>query len=664
MISLGLYISKESFFIAEMSLSKQKPKLLHLEENFWLDLNSEEEKMAFLSQKIKERMQVYKGQSIRICCSLPQNFVSSFSLELPFKERFKILKTIPFEVEDHTPFQANKVLFDARVCKIKDNKSHILSFVTPEEAVQDYLQMLETVEYPIHLLSCSVASLANLLETWNRPLSQPQNTDSSKDTYLYLGIENSYLFFYKGGWLQHVSTLDWGCGGIVDEMQAHYKLSREKTWEEFFNKAFLLTQVKGFTKEQVFFSNLVKKHIELLIPKFNLLKMSLVAKKDFEISQVLLFGPGAMIKNLSGFLSDQLALSVYKSKYLTAFPEWNWREKPSALITVGLTLEGLKRHPYPGLNFLHFQKEASSLVSLGSVKNRVFASLLIFVLFFAYAFVKKYETGKILEKVQDVFQAYAQKIAYLPENNIKTNQVESFLKEQDKKREAEGYIQKELSQPSPLTALEKLVMKVGSAEDWDLKVRHLKISGLQVEIKGSLEASQLKEFQSLIQVLSQTKLGKTKNKDRAGKLNSKESAGDKDISGDVGEESNSAGSKNPLEETEGKKLSHAGSKNPLEKTEGKKLSRAGSENPLEKTEGKKLSRAGSENPLEETEGKKLSRAGSENPLEKTEGKKLSRAGSENPLEETEGKALENGEALAKKEGRVDFSFSFKLKPNL
>ena len=632
MISLGLYISKESFCIAETSLSKQSPKLLHMEENFWLDLHSEEEKISFLSQKIQERMQVYKGQNIRICCSLPQNFVSSFSLELPFKERFKILKTIPFEVEDHTPFQANKVLFDARVCKIEANKSHILSFVTPEEAVQDYLQMLETLEHPLHLLSCSVASLANLLETWNRALSEAQNTDPSKDTYLYLGIENSYLFFYKGGWLQHVSTLDWGCGGIVDEMQAHYKLSREKTWEEFFNKAFLLNQVKGFTKEQVFFSNLVKKHTEQLIPKFNLLKMSLIAKKDFEISQVLLFGPGAMIKNLSVFLSDQLALSVYKSKYLTAFPEWNWREKPSALIAVGLTLEGLKRHPYPGLNFLHFQKETSSLASLGSVKNRIFASLLIFVLFFSYAFVKKYETDKILEKVQDVFQEYAQKLAYLPKNDIEMKKVESFLKEQDKKREAEGYIQKELSQPSPLTALEKLVMQVGSAEDWNLKVRHLKVSDLQVEIKGSIEASRLTEFQSLIQVLSQTKLGKTKSKksegkqidplkepkeigegqkESEGKLEPKKSAGEIDKEG----ESNNVGSKNQLEEGES---NNVGSKNQLEKGES---NNAGSKNQLEKGES-------------------------------------NNAGSKNQLEEGEDITLTN------KKEQVDFSFSFKLKPSL
>ena len=527
MISLGLYISKESFFIAEVCLSGQKPKILYIEEVFWLNLKSEEEKMALLSKKIEEREQVYKGQSLRICCSLPQNFVSSFSLQLPFKERFKILKTIPFEVEDHTPFQSNKVLFDVKVCQIESkNKAHVLSFVTPEESVQDFLKILQGLNRPIHLLSCSAASLANLLETWNTPLSKAQNPDSSIDTYLYLGIESSYLFFYNQGFLRHVSVLDWGCGGIVEGMQAAYKLSREKVWREFFNKAFLLSQIKGFTKEQVFFSNLVRKHIEDFIPKFNLLKMSLIAQKDIKVSQMVLFGPGAMIKNLSAFLSERLALSVYKSKHLTAFPNWSWREKPAALIAVGLTLEGLKRYPYPGLDFLHFKKQDTSLLSLKNVKSRVFIYVSAFFVFISYAFVKNYETDKVLYQVQTVFKEFAKKIAYLPSKKIEIQEVESFLKKQDEKHLAENEIQKELQKSSPIKALEKIVMKIGSAEDWSLSLEHLKISGLNVEMRGSLEAGRLKSFQSLMQTLASTKVEGMK------KLESRENA---ENSGDRGE---------------------------------------------------------------------------------------------------------------------------------
>lgn len=503
MISLGLYISKESFFIAELVLENQKPKILHLEENFWVHLENEEEKMAFLSQKIKEREQVHKGKALRFCFVLPQNFVSSFSLELPFKERFKILKNIPFQVEDHTPFQADKVLFDVRVCQIESkNKTHVLSFVSPQESVSDFLKNLEELKKPIHLLSCSVSSLANVLEVWNQPLSQVQNPDFSIDTYLYLGVENSYLFFYKKGFLHHISVLDWGCGGIVGEMQSAYKLSREKAWEEFFNKAFLLSKTKGFTKEQIFFSNLVRQSVENFIPKFNLLKMSLMAQKDLQISQMVLFGPGAMIKNLSAFLTEHLGLSVYKSKKLTGLPDWNWRDKPTGLIAVGLSLEGLKRHPYPGLDFLHFKKQQHSLLSLGSVKNRIFVYGIAFFLLSSYAFLKYYETNKLLSQVQVIFQDYAKKIAFLPAHKSEPEDLKTFLKEQEEKTLAEKRIQKEIQKTSPIETLEKVVMEVGSAEEWGLSIKFLKVSGLQVEMKGSLKADKLKAFQTLIESLS------------------------------------------------------------------------------------------------------------------------------------------------------------------
>ena len=505
MVSLGIYISRESLCIAEVFLLSQKPKLLSLNEVFWTEL-AEDERLKVLSQEIEKREKKYRGQNIRLCYCLPQNFVSSFSLQLPFKERFKILKTIPFEVEDHTPFQSSKVLFDVRVCQIQDiNKSWILSFVTPEESVTDFLSLLQPLKKPIHFLSCSVASLANLLEDWNVPLSKAQNSDSI-DTYIYLGIENSYLFFYKNGFLNHISVLDWGCGEIVDEMQRVYKLNREKAWAEFFNKAFLLTQIKGFTKEQVFFSNLVKKHVEKFIPQFKLLKMSLETKKDFKISQIMIFGQGAMIKNLSVFLSMQLSASVYKLKKFSVFSDWNWKERPSGLISAGLALEGLKRYPYPGLDFLRSKKKPPSLFLLGALKNKAALILICFLIFSLYAFVKSYETSKLLTQVQGAFSEYARKIAYLPINQINVSAVENFLQKQQDKLEAEDMIKTELSKDHPMSYLEAMVKKIGSADNWNLSLEYLKISGEKAEIKGKVDSSKLKSFHSALQSLAAGKI--------------------------------------------------------------------------------------------------------------------------------------------------------------
>ncbi|MBC6415862.1 MAG: hypothetical protein GDA46_05670 [Bdellovibrionales bacterium] len=501
MVSLGIYILKDSFCISEVSLLKQKLKLLSIKEFFWED-SSEEKKLKMLSEQIAQREQKYKGQNIRFCYCLPQSLVASFSLQLPFKERFKILKTIPFEVEEHTPFQSNKILFDARVCQIREkNQSDVLVFVTLEESISSFLSFLKSVKRPIHFLSCSISSLVNLLEAWNTPLSKSQNSELV-ETYIYLGIENSYLLFFKNGFLNHSSSLDWGCREIIDEMKKIYKLDKSKAWKEFFHKSFLLTQNQGFSKEQVFFSNLVKKHVEKLISQFNLLNMSLASKENVKISKVRTFGPGSIIRNLNVFLEKKLNIPFHSLKKFLPFPHWNWKEQAYGLIATGLALEGLKRYPYQGLDFLHSKKQLPSLFSLGKLKKKAIIACMAFFILLSYVVVKDYETSKLLLQIEEVFNEYGRKIAYLSPNKLNVENVESFLKKERKILEAKEIIKKELSKANSLDYLEKVVHKIGSSEKWNLNLESLRIFGSKIEIKGSIDSSKQEDFYKFLKTLA------------------------------------------------------------------------------------------------------------------------------------------------------------------
>ena len=293
MLSIGIHITESSVHFAELSLEGPKPKLESFEEHFFEDQDIEEEKVLFIVRHIEKIEEKHKGKTLRFCYGLSQNSVTSFLVKFPFKEKFKILKTIPFEIEDKSPFRPDKVFFDARICKIKDqNKSSALCFVTPEENVNEFLEFSSKLKKPPYLLSCSASALANLLESWNKPLSQIQNP-RYHSIYIYLGVENSQILFYKEGYLEHISVLDWTMVGIVKEMEKMYKLTAEKAWEEFFEKSFILTLEKGFTKEQIFFSNLIKKKISLLIPKLQLFKISLETEQKIKIEEAVLFGPGS-----------------------------------------------------------------------------------------------------------------------------------------------------------------------------------------------------------------------------------------------------------------------------------------------------------------------------------------------------------------------------------
>ncbi|MCY4321255.1 MAG: hypothetical protein OXC37_02465 [Bdellovibrionaceae bacterium] len=500
-VSIGFYISKDSLNVAELSFSDKGPEILSANNLFFKDPESEEEKHILLSKEIKRIEEQYKGKNIRLCYAISQSLVSSFFVEFPFKEKFKILKTLPFEVEDKTPFQSDKVYFDARICRLLDNKSSVLVFVTPEENIKEFVTFTKPLKRNIHLLSCSSSALANLLETWNVPLSKAQNLNKG-ELFVYLGVENSLALFYKEGFLNHVFVLNWGCHGIIEEMQKSYKLTIEKAYEEFFSKAFVLTQVKGFTKEQVFFSNLIKKHIKTLAPELKLFKVSLETQLSESFSKIVIFGRGSMIQNLSSVLTEELDLPVSKLKKFSPFPNFDLQQKPLSDIALGLALEGLKKSPYTGLNFLQSTKKSSFFLYPKKWKKTILVSLFCFVIFSIYAFIRQFESSLLSQKIDEVFKSYGQKIAYLKPSSISIESLENFLSAKKEEKEDEKIVKEELEFKQPIDYLEQIVQKTGPAEQWGLRLQYLKIRDRKVEMRGLIEKSSLEKFKKLLQSLS------------------------------------------------------------------------------------------------------------------------------------------------------------------
>ena len=501
MISIGIHIKQDNVCFVGLSLKGTRPNIYFIEELFFESQNSKEERELFVSQHVEKIAERYKGKNLRFCYALPQNFVTSFLVELPFKEKFKILKTLPFEIEDKTPFRPGKVFFDARICGIKDkNKSSVLCFITPEDNVHEFLEFSKQLKKPPYLLSCEGSALANLLEFWNKPLSEVQNP-TLHPLYIYLGMQNSQVLLYKNGYLNYVSVLDWSVASIIEEMKKLYKLSKQKAWEEFFNKSFILTEAKGFTKEQVFFSNLIKKQVNLLIPQLNLLKMSLETEKQISIPKTILFGPGSVIKNLTAFLTAEISIPCSRLKTLTDFPDFHLEDKASASVAFGLALEGLKSSPYQGLNFLQsLRKEIFSLFPKKWQKVSLTA-LLCFFIFTAYTFVRSRESSKILGKIQSVFLDYGTRLAFMEEGQISAEAVQSFLGKEKDKNKSERLIQDELNLPNPMDHLQKIVQKIGPASKWNLSVQYLKVEDGAVEIKGFVNRSSLENFKSRLQNL-------------------------------------------------------------------------------------------------------------------------------------------------------------------
>ena len=521
MLSVGIHITENSVYFAGLSIEGSKPKIQLLEEHFFTDQKGEEEKALFVSRLLEKIHKNHKGETLRFCYGLSQNTVTSFFVCFPFKEKFKIIKTLPFEIEDQTPFQSSKVFFDARICKIKDQKeSHSICFVTPEENVHEFTQFSGSFYKKPYLLSCEASALANVLEYWNKALSQVQNA-ASHQFYLYLGVNNSQLLFYREGYLESVSVLDWSIETVVKDMERFYKLKAEKAWEEFFEKSFILTSAKGFSKEQVFFSNLIKKKIDHLINQVQLLKMSFETEQKIAMEQLTLLGPGSVIRNLSAFLTAETSMTFSKLKNLEIFPYLEIQEKPSALIALGLSLEGLKRAPYEGLNFLKSTNQEPLSLFPKVWQKRALIVFLIFFVFTAYAFIRKQESYKIFEKIQPVFINYGK--AFMKEDEIQVKAVKSFLDKEKNKTQDEQFIREKLALANPMDKIQLLTQRLGGAEKWNLNIAYLKVEDNTVQIKGSLNKSSLTDFKSQLETLVKGSIKELSSEEKVKKNFSEES---------------------------------------------------------------------------------------------------------------------------------------------
>lgn len=497
--SIGIHIQEHSINIVEMSLNGtiNKTHIIPLE-----PYDTKEQKYIQIAQQLRALAKKHKKEAARFCFALPQNQVSYFKTQFPFKEKFKLIKTLPFEIEDQSPFPSDRVFYDSRVSlKSRDNKYSVLCFLTPRERVQEYNEIIKDSKITPWLISAEGAALATLLEGLN---PSPENAGSA--VYVYLGWSESLALFFHEGNLETLSHISWGFQPVVEAMKKTYKLNTENAKKQFSEKAFILMEQKGFTKEQVFFSSLIKKEVGQLIEKLRFLQLSMETDTELKFQKILLMGPGAVIKNLPAFLSRTFPIPFLRLKAIPQFPNWdlNNDSNQTLLIPLGLALEGLRRPPYSGLNLMRSLNERKFLNFQKQWKKTLVAVGISFAVLTGYALIKNRESRLLADHIHSVFMTYGEKIASLRSSKIHEEAVEEFLSKKESERKNKKLLESNLSQTTPLDHLKILTDILKPPSEWELKITALKIKGQMIDIEGSVHPSFYETLTIRLQTLAET----------------------------------------------------------------------------------------------------------------------------------------------------------------
>lgn len=500
MISIGIHAYSYGFAVVELAFKDQSFQLINSYQRVF-EPDSVQQGLALL-EHLKTLEKKYKDQSLRFCYGLTQNQVSSFFISLPFKEKFKILKMLPFEIEEKSPFDSKDVFYDARISFLQAKSSKVICFATPKNNVESFLQNVKSLQTEPYLLSVEASALANIIEDWHtHHVKSKQN-----ELYIHVGFSETMVLFFHEGSLENVFTIDWGLHPIFSKIIKKYKLSLEETMEEFLTKSFVLSSDKGFSEDQIQFSKLIKEELSSLVQQLNLLNIFYSNNQPASFEHCFLLGPGAAIKNISAFLSMETPYSFSKLSsipHLSSF-DFSNPKNHSLSIALGLAMEGVKRTPYAATNFLHSFKKESFMLFSKKIYRTLGACLIFAFLLGGLSFIRHKEIYRLNEKMDVLFNKYVRKIMFKKSSEVDIASVKSYLKTKKDTRKIEKTINKKIQKTSAIKTLANFSQGLKVQPAWGLKITYLKIEPTLAFIQGHLKASFEKEFKESLSSLSKS----------------------------------------------------------------------------------------------------------------------------------------------------------------
>ena len=510
MIFVGVDIG--SCALKAVAVKKTKKTIEVLQTHFfsWAE---EDKNQTQIIEHLKTLKNLYSGRDTRYIFCLSQNEISVELLRFPFKERYKILKSLPYQLESKLSlFDYKNLISDIKLAGFSQGKRDVLVFSSFKKNIANLLNLTQKVEIKPFILTCSASAIANLFEqkelsTSSTTKEKPQTKKTSHphreeaNIYLKIGHTHTMALIFANNQLKNVYSFEWGVADCIRKISFKYEISFQKAFEQFCEKAFVITHTEGYSGSQIAFSKAIQEGFNHLIDKMRLLLIHLEGENIYECKKIFIFGGGSQVRNLQALFSFHLNLPVERAKVPLHFTDWNLQsnnKKQNNLITaLGTAMEGFKKPKNPAVNFLkgHF---APTINPISFVVNEWGKPLLLgaltLILLSVYATLRNHQTKQLSNKTHVIFQKQSAQIMKLNRKKISIERVKKFI-ESKKTKEQETQLTEALSQiPSALDIMKRLSSAIKKQESWQLEIQQLNINGHQIEIQGTVAPQKLPEL--------------------------------------------------------------------------------------------------------------------------------------------------------------------------
>lgn len=471
---------------------------------------------------LRNLLSVYDQATTRFVFALRQDQVSVRNKLFPFNDRQKILKSLPFELEEDLPFSNETAIFDAKIVRNVGNTAEVLACATPKSRVAAALQKISDCGLDITILSPEGIAFANCFESWNAPIRNlPNPAIAMEDSVperkisivVQIGHSRTLVCAFENNLLIGVRSSLWGVKSIAESIMRRYEIPYVEALKEMQTKAFILPSKEGASYDQIVFSDTIASQVKDLARELQISILEFKSEFNGIVESVGLTGGGSQILNLNAYLTMQLEVPVNKISTLSQFSSVAFEKtaRTDAVIGValGLAVEGQKKPRNPAVNLMkgEFARQNTSLKVFwekwGSTLQIAAASFLVF---FFYSMIRESVTLSLADRSVEALKTQAKSVAQLPSRSRNESGVKKYIRDQKKLAAEMRMVTSVSKMNSALDVLKKVSDAIPAKPVVNIDVRKFVVDEDQVQFEGVV--GDKRQFSALESSLSNIAIGK------------------------------------------------------------------------------------------------------------------------------------------------------------
>jgi len=550
--TVGIDIGSYSIKIAELEGSSTNARILSVGEQLLSQKPGVDKDLELVTQ-LKDIVSRYNPDETRFVLGLPQDKISTRVVQFPFKEKFKILKSLPFELEDQIPFSASEAVFEAKVIRTFPVGSEVLAVAAPKPLVKKILSLASDVQMDPEIISLEGFALNNLFEDLASPppldLSDLENLDSEEDleedelgkdqipkdtnlkngeAILDIGHNSSNLIVRSSGALYNIRRINWGAQNLAQAVSKKFNIQEPEALQKIkASKGILLGKAHGGSEEKQALSDSLANEVANLGKILRLTLLEIKGSNGINTQGIGLIGGLANLPNIGPKLTEQTHIACNKILKIKNYPEIDM-EDPANLsmgVAIGLGLEAFKRASNPAVNFRkgEFQKENSGLRDFwsawGFYINLTAASVAVF---FVYAFMREGLSDELAMQSKRNMRSAAESVFKIKKYNASSSKLNKLFKDLEKREQTKEQILKSTvnAKTQPLKLLKRISEKASSRLSFPIDIKKLQIESGSVVIQGETTAKrEIENFVKKLKPLAAGKINKTERRLKGNMVN-------------------------------------------------------------------------------------------------------------------------------------------------